>query len=380
MLRAKDVLHTRFTVQYYLDQLKRHMGSKLRLKHPKKKYLKGLAPIGELLRSLEVDLRSSPNNDWAMTFVDEPNSGVVVLIDFLTFLQTDTTERPKKKKYEILYKDGVDEHKCLLCIKSLMGNRYGFSAILGYEDSLTIMAHSLRAESPRTRAVVLKLLATALLTPDGYRKVLKACDSFRIMSGEEKRFQTFVQQITLEPQDTVFQTSALCFINTLCHTPKKMNVRIFHQQEMLAAGFDPDFVERSLKGRQDESVLHELSEWRKEFIDVQAVMDEFVSLRSRATVLRDEIDLLGKRLDNASREKSVMEQKNQQLGNQVDLYMNKAQELRNALQSVLKQFEKETGGKAPENVDLSNLLEPVAPPPPINTAPPPPPPPPPPGQ
>ena len=40
------------------------------------------------------------------------------------------------------------------------------------------------------------------------------------------------------------QASALCFINTLCHTSKKMNIRIFHQQEILAAGFDPDFIER----------------------------------------------------------------------------------------------------------------------------------------
>ena len=56
-------MHTRFTVQYYLDQLKCHMGLKLRVKHPKRKHMKGLAPIGELLRSLEVDLRTSSNNE-----------------------------------------------------------------------------------------------------------------------------------------------------------------------------------------------------------------------------------------------------------------------------------------------------------------------------
>lgn len=97
---------------------------------------------------------------WSMLFVDEPNSGVVVLVEFLNFLQTDSTERPKKKKYEILYKDGVsqqaqqtihlvthaissyaltylpvmftniwsqslqvDEHRCVLCMKSLMASR-----------------------------------------------------------------------------------------------------------------------------------------------------------------------------------------------------------------------------------------------------------------
>ena len=46
---------------------------------------------------------------WSMMFVDEPNCGVIVLVDFLTFLQTDSTERPKKKKYEILYKDEVSQ-------------------------------------------------------------------------------------------------------------------------------------------------------------------------------------------------------------------------------------------------------------------------------
>ena len=56
---------------------------------------------------------------WSMMFVDEPNSGVVILIDFLSFLQSDNTERPKKKKYEILYKDGVS-HTAIMTFHSLL--------------------------------------------------------------------------------------------------------------------------------------------------------------------------------------------------------------------------------------------------------------------
>ena len=102
--------------------------------------------------------------------------------------------------------------------------QYGFSAVLGYEESLAVLALSLRAESPKTRAVVLKvclcsfvgcqllslilviqLLAAVLLTPGGHRKVLKAFDNLRTVIGEERNFETLIQKITEEPLDPPFQ-------------------------------------------------------------------------------------------------------------------------------------------------------------------------------
>eukprot|EP00118_Oscarella_pearsei_P004550 m.19705 g.19705 ORF g.19705 m.19705 type:complete len:1124 (+) comp27884_c0_seq2:125-3496(+) len=380
LLCAKDDMKSPYSVDYYIDQLNRHMNARLRTRRPKRKYLKGLSPIGDLLKSLEVDLRTSPNNDWLMRFIDEPNSGAVVLTEFLRHIQSDDVDRPKKKKYDVLQKGGVDEHRCVLCIRALMGHRYGFSAVLGYEESLSVLVLSLRTDSRKTRSIILKLLATALLTPGGHKKIVKAFDAFRVATGEAVRFETIIQQLTEEPLDPHFQAAVLCFFNTLVHSTPRMNDRIFYQQELIRAGFDPDLIQRSLKDREDAAVLHELDEWRNHFIDVQAVMDEFVELRNRGAVLRDEVTLLTKKLDDRDKEKSIILQKQEQIGTQMDTYMRKAQELRTTLEAVVKEYARETGKKP--TVDFSaDLMKPVVPPPPIeiSTQAPPPPPPPPPG-
>ena len=48
-------------------------------------------------------------------------------------------------------------------------------------------------------------------------------------------------------------------------------------------------MERSLHGRQDERVLHELREWRKNFIDIQQYMDDLAVARGRARNLKEEV-------------------------------------------------------------------------------------------
>ena len=46
---------------------------------------------------------------------------------------------------------------------------------------------------------------------------------------------------------------------------------------------------QSLRGRQDVGVLRELEQWRANVVDVQGVMDEFLMLRNRSNLLRDEV-------------------------------------------------------------------------------------------
>ncbi|XP_065846730.1 formin-like protein 3 [Oscarella lobularis] len=381
LLCAKDDMKSPFSVDYYIGQLNRHMSAPVRSRRPKRKHLKRLSPIGDLLKSLEVDLRTSPNNDWLMRFIDQPNSGALLLVEFLRYIQSDDVERPKKKKYDVLLKDGVDEHRCVLCVRALMSHRYGFIAVLGYDDSLSVLVMSLRSNSRKTRSIIYKLFTTALLTPGGHKKVVKALDAFRVETDESVRFETIVHQITEEPLDPGFQTSVLVFLNTLVHSTSRMNDRIFFQQEILRAGFDPDLIQRSLKESDEESVLRELADWRSQYIDVQAVMDEFVELRNRGSVLRDEVTLLTKKIEESDTERVALILKKDLIAAQMDTYMRKAQELRTALEAVLKEFNRETGKKT--GVDLSpDLLKPVVPPPSVEVAPaapPPPPPPPPPG-
>ena len=84
----------------------------------------------------------------------------------------------------------------------------------------------------------------------------------------------------------------LCFINTVVQTAHGPNARVFHQHEFLEAGFSVQEVERSLHGRQDERVLHELREWAKNFIDIQQYMDDLAVARGRARDLKEDVSHL----------------------------------------------------------------------------------------
>lgn len=85
------------------------------------------------------------------------------------------------------------------------------------------------------------------------------------------------------------QAAALCFVNTVVQTAHGPNAKVFHQHEFLEAGFSIQEVERSLHGRQDERVIHELREWAKNYIDIQHYMDELAVARGRARDLKDEV-------------------------------------------------------------------------------------------
>lgn len=88
---------------------------------------------------------------------------------------------------------------------------------------------------------------------------------------------------------TYIQAAALCFINTVVQTAHGPNAKVFHQHEFLEAGFSVQEVEKSLHGRQDERVLHELREWVKNFIDIQQYIEDMAVARGRARDLKDDV-------------------------------------------------------------------------------------------
>lgn len=81
----------------------------------------------------------------------------------------------------------------------------------------------------------------------------------------------------------------MCFINTVVQTAHGPNAKVFHQYEFLEAGFSVQEIEKSLHGRQDERVLHELREWGKNFIDIQQFMDDLAVARGRARDLKEDV-------------------------------------------------------------------------------------------
>ncbi|XP_065183760.1 formin-like protein isoform X2 [Sycon ciliatum] len=376
MIRSRHEVQPRYSTFFYTEQLQRHMDPALRTRKLKKKHLKGLLRLHDILQSLEVDLRTNPG-EWIREFIDDPNRGAYLMIQLLTDIQNPPPPVKLKKGYEALDRNPelFDEHICVLCLKAIMANRYGFTAVLNIEDSIRVLTLSLRNPQPKTRALVLKLLITAAITPGGHRKTLSALDHLQRITGERRRFENLVAQLTEEPLDHHFQVAALCFINSLVHTAASMNLRVFLQQELKSVGFDPDLVERSLRGRQDVGVLRELEQWRSNVVDVQGVMDEFLMLRNRSNLLRDEVDLLQGRIDDGEKERQCLLLQNDELVTTGEKYHERARMLRERVEVLSKVYEKDVG-KPVEIEGDDEILKPMEPPPAMGDyakAPPPPP-------
>eukprot|EP00795_Rhopilema_esculentum_P009182 gene9182-16855_t len=360
--------------RFYLDQLEKHLNPQLYSKHPSKKMLKGIINVELLLTSLEVDLRSSPNPTWLREFVDEPNCGHIVLLKFLNHVQQCvsggqiTPNGTPKKKYEILSKDSYDEHLCLLCIKAITKNKYGFQTILSAPRSLSLMARSLRLNNIKTRTTVLKLLTQACEQPDGHEKVLKAMDDFKMYISEKYRFESLVLSIMTRPCNPTYQQTVLQFLNAIITQSPSPNLRVYYQQEIENAGFVADAVEETLDGLDSTSVKNELAVWREKYIDVATVMDEFVTLRGRTVLLRDEVNLLQSKVEELEKEKNKVTEEKKDLETRVEDFKLRASELQANIEH-LKKHRQENDGTSEEVAHaledaIGDILKTNAPPPP----------------
>ena len=88
------------------------------------------------------------------------------------------------------------------------------------------------------------MMVTVLLAPGGHRKVMQAFDYFRAIMKEKMRFQLLVASLKRQPVDPPYQAAVVCFINTVVQVAKGTNTKVFHQQEFLGAGFNPDEMEK----------------------------------------------------------------------------------------------------------------------------------------
>jgi len=94
---------------FYIEQLVRHAQPQLKEKHPKKRLLQNLQPLSKILKDLEVDLRTNPNDSWVSEFVSTPNHGHVALIDLIKDLADNPYSVPRKnpRKYTVLEREPV---------------------------------------------------------------------------------------------------------------------------------------------------------------------------------------------------------------------------------------------------------------------------------
>ena len=147
----------------------------------------------------------------------------------------------------------MDEHLCVLCLRALMNNSYGFTSVMAHPQTIDQICLCLANVNPfttderadllkrkyRTHILVLELLAAVCLVPRGHSRVLASFDNFKRMAGESVRFQTLMHVLRSERSNVGVMSAAMAFINVVVHCVADMNFQVALQHEFTMLGIMP---------------------------------------------------------------------------------------------------------------------------------------------
>ncbi|NXX16872.1 FMNL3 protein, partial [Podargus strigoides] len=92
------------------------------------------------------------------------------------------SRRALKNSRLVSQKDDV--HLCIMCLRAIMNYQYGFNLVMSHPHAVNEIALSLNNKNPRTKALVLELLAAVCLVRGGHEIILAAFDNFKEVRGD----------------------------------------------------------------------------------------------------------------------------------------------------------------------------------------------------
>lgn len=166
-----------------------------------------------------------------------------------------------------------DIHVCIMCLRAIMNNKYGFNMVIQHREAINCIALSLIHKSLRTKALVLELLAAICLVKGGHEIILSAFDNFKTVCHETKRFQTLMEYfINYEVFNIDFMVACMQFINIIVHSVEDMNYRVHLQYEFTALGLD-EYLER-LRLTESEELHVQISAYLDNVFNVALLMED----------------------------------------------------------------------------------------------------------
>ncbi|XP_039304112.1 formin-like protein isoform X4 [Solenopsis invicta] len=272
----------------------------------------------QVLRDLEISLRTN-HIEWVREFLNEENQGLDALIDYLSFrllmmrheqrlLESHTNSEEKLQTagtgdisslnngclrpslHELKDSPGVkrrsrhvarlnmgeakdDIHVCILCMRAIMNNKYGFNMVIQHREAINCIALSLIHKSLRTKALVLELLAAICLVKGGHEIILSAFDNFKEMCSERRRFTTLMAYFTQYDSFHIeFMVACMQFVNIIVHSVEDMNFRVHLQYEFTKLGLD-EYLEK-LRHTESEDLQVQISAYLDNVFDVAALMED----------------------------------------------------------------------------------------------------------
>ncbi|KAK4875086.1 hypothetical protein RN001_011508 [Aquatica leii] len=338
MVQAKD------PPSYYLHKLRTYLDPKASRSHRKRKMV-GDSTSTQVLRDLEISLRTN-HIEWVREFLNEENLGLDVLIDYLSFRlgmmrheqritesratseerlnspvqvtthntntidkqnghirpsleMTDSPSIKRRSKHVAKLNMGEskdDIHVCIMCMRAIMNNKYGFNMVIQHREAINCISLSLIHKSLRTKALVLELLAAICLVKGGHEIILSAFDNFKEICQERYRFQTLMDYfINYEVFHIEFMVACMQFVNIVVHSVEDMNFRVHLQYEFTALGLD-EYLER-LRHTESEELQVQISAYLDNVFDVAALMEDSETKTATLEKVADLEDELGQAHD-----------------------------------------------------------------------------------
>ncbi|XP_061087308.1 formin-like protein 1 isoform X2 [Conger conger] len=288
-----------------------------------RKFKRRVQESTQVLRELEISLRTN-HIGWAQEFLSEENKGLDVLVDYLSFAQCAVTydmenldngvlsgDRGKSldKSLEDLSKSASnspthgaskaaraltvrfnslhsrkalrnsrivsqkdDVHVCIMCLRAIMNYQSGFNLVMTHPSCVNEITLSLNNKNPRTKALVLELLAAVCLVRGGHDIILLAFDNFKEVCGEKNRFEKLMEYFSNEDSNIDFMVACMQFINIVVHSVENMNFRVHLQYEFTHHGLD-EYLEK-LKFTESDKLLVQIQAYLDNVFDVGALLED----------------------------------------------------------------------------------------------------------
>lgn len=374
-----------------------------------KRKIVGQSTSTQVLRDLEISLRTN-HIEWVKEFLDDENQGLDVLVDYLSFrltmmrheqrieeLRAESEEdrvnlnatltssgsssndtksngflRPglgellsanspnvkRRSRHVTKLNMGAstdDIHVCILCLRAIMNNKYGFNMVIKHREAINCIALSLIHKSLRTKSLVLELLAAICLVKGGHDIILSSFDNFKEVCQEVRRFQTLMDYfINYDIFHLEFMIACVQFVNIIVHSVDNMNYRVHLQYEFTALQLDECL--RKLQQTESEELHVQISAYLDNVFDVAVLMEDSETKTAALERVQDMEDDLGRTLENLSEMERKLEEMHAELtqlqSERDDLFQIKHQneEEVQSLRKVLKQHELEL-------INRQNMLE-----------------------
>uniref|UniRef100_A0A670K9K8 Formin like 3 n=1 Tax=Podarcis muralis TaxID=64176 RepID=A0A670K9K8_PODMU len=263
----------------YIQKLKSFLDPGVTRKVSRSEYLmyfrRRVQESTKVLRELEISLRTN-HIGWVREFLNDENKGLDVLVDYLSFAQCAViyTTLPSRKalKNSRLVSQKDDVHVCILCLRAIMNYQYGFNLVMSHPHAVNEIALSLNNKNPRTKALVLELLAAVCLVRGGHEIILAAFENFKEVCKEQHRFEKLMEYFRNEDSNIDFMVACMQFINIVVHSVEDMNFRVHLQYEFTKLGLE-EFLQKS-RHTESEKLQVQIQAYLDNVFDVGGLLED----------------------------------------------------------------------------------------------------------